>query len=198
MKKGTFFFLSAACLLFIAQGCKNKQPANVSPSVTETSDTVQFYPIADFFRNQLKQVDSGATHIYKITVSGAAKDSSTLTRDQFNLLAQVFLQDDISDKSVHKYYKQNIFFDETTRSYTFNYTTMKAGLPLQSMDILLDEGDQHVKRVFINKFKTAGDSSITEKCGWKAGSSFFINKIIDLPGNKTITEQNMIVWQNQP
>lgn len=196
MKKGACFLVCNACLILIIQSCKNNRAAN---AVTETSDTVHFYPVMDYFKTQVKEVDSFAVFIYKITINNnGSKDSTVLNQEQFNQWAQAFLAYDISDKKFHKYYKENIFLDETTHSYTFNYTAMKNTLPLQTVDILLDEDDQHVKRVFINKVISAGDSTVTEKAGWKTGSSFFINRIVDYPGNRTTTQQNIIVWHNQP
>src|SRR5437016_487987 len=153
MKKGVLIFLLFTCIIIIIAGCKNH---TVARGMTETSDTVHFFPVNEYFKEQIKDVDASAASIYKITIdhNSNKRDSSVLSKQQFDEWAQSFLEYDISDRRIHKYYKENIFMDETTRSYTFNYTTMDSSLPLQSIDVLLDIDDQHVKRIFINKVKS--------------------------------------------
>ena len=111
-------------------------------------------------------------------------------------MAQAFLENNISDPSVKKYYRQSVFEDMTTSSYTFNYTSVESSLPVQNLNILLDTTTQTVKRVFISKVKINGDSTITEKLGWKNNNSFLINRTIQLPEKKETTEQISVVWHD--
>ena len=195
MKKGFCFLLLLFCTLLIFS-CKSKHGAT---GITVTSDTVRFYPATEYFNDQVKKVAASNSYIYEITINDKkVRDSVALSKQQFMQLAQTFLAVDISDKSIHKYYKENIFMDETTHSYTFNYTAMDSTLPLQSMDVLLDAGDQQVTRVFLNRSTISGDSTITEKAGWRTNSSFFINRIVDYADGRTTTQQNIIVWRNRP
>jgi len=195
MKKciGTLFILSCLVLL---QNCKGHGGKNF----IETSDTVKFFPINLYFKGQIARVDSLATTIYKLTIrgNGAKPDSTTLTKQQFNQLAHAFTEYDIEDKSIHKYYKESTFGDASTQSITFNYTAMDKTLPLQSIDILLDQTGQQMKNVFLSLMLKTGDSTVTEKCGWKNDTQFYINRYIEYPGKPPVTEQNIIVWQFQP
>jgi hypothetical protein len=54
-----------------------------------------------------------------------------------------------------------------------------------------------MKNVFLSKVITQGDSTITEKCGWKDDTDFFINRNVERNGNTT-TQQNIIVWHFGP
>jgi hypothetical protein len=56
---------------------------------------------------------------------------------------------------------------------------------------------QEVKRIFMNILHQSADSTVVEKLGWKANSSFFINKIISYANGKETEEQNTIVWNNK-
>jgi hypothetical protein len=193
-KTGIAFLALLTGMPVLLQSCKNKTHGKI---IEVSSDTMRFYPVNPYIKEQVAKVDSAAVFIYKITVEDGKKDSSILNKQQFNQWAGAFLEYDISDKSIHKYYRENIFMDETTRSITFNYTSADSSQPLQSVDILLDTADQHVKRVFINKVKSYTDSMVTEKGGWKNNESFFINRITERPGKTTI-QQNIIVWRNAP
>jgi len=48
----------------------------------------------------------------------------------------------------------------------------------------------------VSKIKIRGDSTITEKLSWKNDNSFRINRTIQLPQKKEITEQIFVVWQD--
>ncbi len=196
MKKNLAFCSLLLCIICSMYGCKNN---TANKPLEKTGDTIRlFYPVIDYFKEQIENVDNTSPFIYKITIKNGRKDSVALNKQQFNQWAQAFIEYDINDKSLHKLYTENIFLDETTNSYTFNYTAKDSSLPLQSLTVLLDAGDQHVKRVFITKVKSYGDTLVTEKGGWKNDKNFYINSITEAPGNVTTTQQNIIVWNNQP
>ncbi|HWB26918.1 MAG TPA: hypothetical protein VG738_15650 [Chitinophagaceae bacterium] len=194
MKK-SILLITLSIPLLLLQDCKSK-----GKNFTETSDTLKFFPVNLYIKGQIAKVDSLASTIYKITINNnsGVKDTITINKQQFNNLAQDFLAYDISDKHIHKYYKENVFADETTQSLTFNYTAMDSSLPLQSVDVLLDQTGQQLKNVFFSKTITQGDSTVTEKCGWTNDKSFFINRVTEYADNTTTTQQNIIVWMFQP
>lgn len=174
----------------------NQNKNNAKEQELPSNDSTVFYPIHEYFVNQIKSVDSASPTIKIFTTINGQKDSATINTQQFNKLAQTFLENDIADKSVKKYYRQSIFQDQTTQSITFNYTTVNSSLPIQSLDILLDTITQEVKRVFISKVKTANDSTIVEKLNWKTNSSFLINRSVQLSSNKETTQQISVVWSD--
>lgn len=178
------------------QSCKNSDEAGHT-GMPLTSDTARFYPVNDYLRQQIKKVDSAAQLIYRLTVENGKTDSVVISKPQFDSLASNFLQYDISDKNNHKYYHENVFMDETTGSYTFNYTSLNSNLPLQSVDILLDTADNHVKRIFITRGDNTGPLPVTEKMGWKNDNSFYINRITE-NGSNTSLQQNTVVWLYRP
>lgn len=195
MKKiaGFLFILPALLLL---QNCKSKN----GKAFTETSDTVKFFPVNLYFKGQIAKVDSFAATIYKITkhADGSVIDSTPLTKQQFNQLAQQFIQYDIEDKSIHKYYRENTFADASTKSITFNYTAMDKTQPLQTIDVLLDQTGQQMKNVFLSMVLNNGDSIINEKCGWKNDTQFYINRSVEIAGKPAIADQSIVVWRFQP
>ena len=189
-------FLSRLVALFVLINlcsCKEKSEAvnNNEPS----NDSTIFFPVQDFFYSQIKNVDSIRPVIYMLKQINGQRDSLTITTSQFNELSKPFLENDISNVEVKKFYQQNIFLDNTTNSYTFSYSTQNKSLPIQSLDVLLDTTTQQVKRIFITRITARSDSTVTEKMGWKTDNSFFINRIIELPGNKETIEQISVIWK---
>lgn len=194
MKKTALAMAFAAASLLL-QHCSN--PA-YQPELT--SDTVKFFPVNLYIQGQIARVDSLADSIWQINIDNntGKKDTLLLTKQQFNKLAQYFLTYDISDKKLHPYYKENTFADATTQSFAFNYTALDNTLPLQTVDVLLDQTGRQLKNVFYNIAVTAKDSTIAEKAGWSNDKSFFINRETTYNNNKTVARQTIIVWKFQP
>ena len=158
------------------------------------TDSNSFYPVKEYFINQVNSIDSALDISLIITNKNGTKDSSIIDKRKLLELAQLFLFSDINSQSIKKFYKESIFQDLTTASNTFSYTTQNNELTVRSLDVLLDTSTQQVKRVFIMRIESKGDTTITEKSGWKTDEKFFINKIIQLPDNKEYTEQISVVW----
>lgn len=192
MKKVTAFALLLVPVLLL-QNCKSK-PVN-SYNFTETSDTLTFFPINIYLQGQLNKIDSQATVVYKILINGASRDSSIISKQELWQLAYPFLAYDITSKPLHKYFKENVFADQTTKSIIFNYTAMVDTLPLRSVNILMDSTGERMKNIFMSVEKTSGDSTITEKAGWKNDESFFINRSIQKGDNAPTMQRTVVVWR---
>ena len=195
MKESIIIFFTV--ILFFISSCHQK-PSHTNTIASKSIDTTVFYPIADFIKKQIQIVDSTPFFIFKITIRNHKKDSVQIHTKQFDSFAGIFIKYDISDISIKKNYKENVFDDESTNSYTLTYSTKDSAMFIQSADVLLDKETQDVKRIFMTTTEYKNDTLITSKLGWKPDKNFYINKIIDPPNGNEITEQNTIVWDNRP
>lgn len=184
--------LSIPLFLLIICSCNN-QPTS-GEKVLPSTDSSIFYPVQEYFITQMVHTDSLSNMIYTYTDSDNKKDSIIISSAKFKELAQPFINDDINDISIKKYYKESVFNDVSTGSNTFTYTSVNADLPLQTIDILLDTATDAVKRVFITKNFSRGDSLITEKLGWKTDHSFTITRLLQVPNKKETTQQINVLW----
>jgi hypothetical protein len=189
----TFLYIISFVAILISSCSQNSNESK--NNIPSADSTIIFYPVREYFLSQIKSVDSSLSTIQMVTTINGQKKSAPINIEQFNKMAQPFLENNIADPSVKKYYRQSIFQDMTTGSYTFNYTSVNSSLPIQNLNVLLDTTTQTVKRVFISKVKIYGDSTITEKLSWKNDTSFLINRTIELPQKKK-TEQISVVWHN--
>lgn len=192
MKKSIAFILLLLQVILL-QNCKGKSKA--AAGFTETSDSLTFFPVNTYLQGQLSMVDSLSPTIYKISITGSTRDSTSITKQQFRQLAQPFFEYDISSKQLHRFYKESVFADQTTQSVTFNYTAMIDTLPLRSIDVLMDSTGTQLKNIFISKEKSNSDSSVTEKIGWKNNESFFINRSIQKGNNTATMQRTIVVWR---
>lgn len=173
-----------------------KQPAS-HPAGTPAKDTTVFYPVTNFLKNQISNVDSTPYFIYWISIRNHKRDSTVVSKMLFDSLAAPFIAYNIADTALKKFYTEAVFDDQTTRSYTFSYRTTDSNMVVQGIDILLNRETQQVKRIFMNTFQNFGDSSVTLKMGWKPDRNFYINRITQYPDGKEEIVQNRVVWDDR-
>ncbi|MGI8952756.1 MAG: hypothetical protein ACR2FN_14365 [Chitinophagaceae bacterium] len=188
------FFVLMNIIFFIS--CKQTSTEKETKK-TSSKDTTTFFPVADYIQQQIKLVDSTPYFMYLISIRNGKKDSSQINTHQFDSLVQPFREIDISNPSIKKNYTESVFEDKSTQSYTLTYSTNNKSLSTQNIDVLLNEENQQVKRIFINCFYDNNDSAITQKLGWKSFHSCSIIRIIQYKNGKQSTEQNLIVWNDK-
>ncbi len=195
MKTGVAF--TFALISCIGMACRQKPAAEQIASGVKAADSIVFYPTADLLKKEIETVDSTPYFIYRIRVRNGKKDSMPISKREFDSMARMFVAVDISDSSIKKKYKESAFDDASTESLTLNYSTQDSGLYIRSIDLLLAEDDQHVKRIFMSTFERGGDSSVAAKLGWKPGRNFYINRLIYYANGQEVTEENRVVWDER-
>ena len=179
-----------ACIVCVfACACNNnKVPTNKGNT---SADTTSFYPIAAYFKSQLKHFDSLGARYSVVTTEGAIKDSIVMDGATIATLVHSFIESDISDSIQKKNYKESVFRDAGTASFNINYTPINSSVPVRNIDILMDEQTSIIKRIFIRKLFLDKDTTNTEQLSWKTNEGFTrsISKETKtgLPVNKTIT-----------
>lgn len=168
-----------------------------SPAAVPPSDTTKFFEITQYIKGQIEEVNRVPYYIYMVQTVDGKRDSSAADNKLFNQLAAQFLSPDISQANLKPHYKEAVFEDQTTESYTINYSTTDKSLPIQSIDVLIGPDGKTVKRLFIRKSLNYSDSSAIEQLSWKPGESFMIHRSVILPGDKVTERETNIVWNEK-
>jgi hypothetical protein len=191
MKKVYFFIL----ILYLLYACRPNESRTITSEAT--NDTTHFFEVVQYIKTQISEVNKTPYFIYKIDIAGGKKDSSAINTSVFNQISERFLRPDINDEDLKKYYTENIFHDQTTKSFTISYTATDKELEIQNIEVLLQEDGQTVKRLFIRKFFNYKDSSAIEQLSWKPGESFQINRLVQKPDNKENSYLTNVVWNEK-
>ncbi|HKG68580.1 MAG TPA: hypothetical protein VKA92_06905 [Segetibacter sp.] len=191
MKKVYFFIL----ILYLLYACRPNESRTITSEAT--NDTTHFFEVVRYIKTQISEVNKTPYFIYKIDITDGKKDSTTINTSVFNQISERFLKPDINDPDLKKNYTENIFHDQTTKSFTISYTATDKELEIQSIEVLLQEDGQTVKRLFIRKFFNYKDSSAIEQLSWKPGESFQINRLVQKPGNKENSYLTNVVWNEK-
>ncbi len=186
------------CLLLIA-ACGQKQPSpDTKQAKLTVADTAKYYPIAQFFKEQIEYVDLRNFVITQLITHDGKKDSSLIGKNQFLALGALFAKQAGLFQQNKQLYKEAVFQDLSTRSYTLNYTPVDAhATEITNIDVLLDDETNAVKRVFIKRMYTKGDSTITEQYNWKANKSFQLTGFITTVNGYTASTVNFVNWNDK-
>jgi hypothetical protein len=184
-------FIQAAILC----SCKNdKQPA----SEEKKSEEKNYFPVADYIKGQINDVDSLPSAILKKTTENNKTDSSYIKPQEFNELAQEFIMPELTKETFEKEYQQTSFVDATTQSATYTYATGNNELSLQRVDVLSTstEVNNKVKSVYMEKRINKNDTLIIKKLFWKANKSFRIITSIKTSAQPATIKQLSVVWND--
>lgn len=191
MKNSVSFLIA----FFFILGCKQK--GSSSKPIKQAEDTTQFFQVSQYIQQQIEDVQKTPYYIYKIDIKNGIKDSMPINTPLFIHLASQFKRSDINDPNLKRHYVENIFHDQTTKTFTISYTTPDKDLEIQNMEILLLEDGQTVKRIFIRKFLNYSDSSVIEQLSWKAAEKFQINRWVQTKDEKENSQQTIVVWNEK-
>lgn len=181
-----FFFFISGISCNISTTPETQLPA--SPYSTP------FFATSRFFDEQVKHVILLRKPVYVYHNINGMHDSTMLDSVQFVQLAQEFSAKDISNANDKRNYRETIFHDVGTNSYTLNYTAVNHEVPVQGVDILLNEETNEIKRIFIRSFTRKGDTTIQEQHNWRAFKSFQINRSLSTASGFRRKELTEVKW----
>ncbi len=180
-----------ACFSLIS--CKDSQQPNAAP----VADSTIYYPLNDYIRQQVVNVDTTPYYVYRVLLVNGKKDSVTINRVVFDSLAKGFILPELEENTLKKHFTESVYADESTESITLTYTPKDSNGTVQNAMVLLDTASQNVKWIFINTLQNKGDSTIIQKMGWKGDESCYINRSVSYADGKKREMQLNIVWNKK-
>ena len=181
-------------------GCADeiKSPLPEAQLPDSTNKAKQFFPILDYLKGELSNVDSFATAIRLYTTTNGKTDSSMIKVENFNGIMQEFLPPELSKENFEKYYSESSFYDQTTQTSTFTYATKNDDLEFHRIDVLVQGSESYdkVSSIYMEKFIGGDDSSLVKKMLLVGGKSLMINSETTVGNNKPVIRQEKYVWND--
>jgi len=193
MFKSAIFLTITLFITVIACKQSNKQRDDKNIPV---ADTAKFYPLDNFIEDQMKYVDLRNFTIQKTISSDSSKNSKTIDKEIFLIDAAKVLSLAKSFIKNKQLYKEVVFEDLSTNSYTINYTAINASTPLQRIDILLSEETKIIKRVLMREINKENGIVTTQQINWEADHQFQVNRSKEIEG-KITKEVILISWNKE-
>lgn len=179
--------------LFFVYGCRQHRITSLQKG---QPDSTKFFPVNDFILNDIKEVEQTPYYIYQIIIHQNRKDSTNISIQDFKRIAALFLEKNIAQPEISPQYRESVFNDLSTSSYTITYRTLNEQLPVKDVTVLLDNTSNKLKRIFIDCEFKRNDSDFIEKYFWKAGKSLQVNQLIKYNNQTVFDEQKKIVWND--
>jgi hypothetical protein len=181
--------------LLIILSCNSGKEKEVQQERKEKQEEV--FPIALFFHEQIRMVDSLKLPTVKVTVTNGKTTTEAISMEEFKSLAQEFINADISDPSLKNVYRESSFADQSIPSITLTYSTLDSSREIQRLDVIIDPDpvrEDRVKTIYIEKGHRQGDTAVQKKLYWKANENFQVLTSKNLRGKKPVVNQVKVSW----
>ena len=177
--------------LLLACGESTETQNQLQPS----PDSTKFYPTASFFENQMVIIPTMKKNILVVHTKDGKKDSTLLSTPALNELIKEFIAKDITTDATKKHYRETVFQDAATNSYTLSYAAVDTSVSVKGMEILLDEQTNQVKRIFIRSVYRRGNTSIMEQHNWNTAKGFQIIRSFTNVQGRPSNELTEVQWE---
>jgi len=165
--------------------CHNKE-VKQPQSGSSTQESQQFFPVTDFLLGQLNEIDSMPVTPLKITIDDGKRDSIWLKKSDIRPFAKPFLSPLIDSISLHQFFGEQSFMDQTINAVTLSYDPVNKlpdSIKLTHWDVYVDPQRGTVQRVYIVKEEPVNGATLTTQLTWK------VNKWCSI---RTIEQQSKI------
>ena len=181
------FRIHPVVLIFVLANCGEKKETSSIPVKQDTAKTI-FFPVTEFIKGRLVELDSLQLAPLKIVTENGKADSFWLKRNDIRSFAQPFLTPEIDSAHLSKFFTSTSFLDQTINAFTFSYDPigqLPDSMALRRWDVYVDPEKNTVKRVFIIKHVDGVDMQLTWTTDWC--------QIITIKEDKVVREEKM-VW----
>ncbi|HSB91657.1 MAG TPA: hypothetical protein VLC28_01010 [Flavitalea sp.] len=194
-------FLRSAAVLFFAftlmPGCRQQQPS-AELATGDTAEIKEFFPVYDFLSTEISSVDSLPVGLKYYQTINQHTDSGYISHADFDKLASLFTPADIRGDKFQTGFKENSFYDRSSKTSTFMYQPLESANPVKRIDILTKATDTYdkVTSIYMESQNTFADSSVSNKMMWKTGRYMQLNQQVTYTGKPAVKRQIKVVWNN--
>jgi hypothetical protein len=195
MKLSVVTGLLLAVLLINACSEPTKPAAPATAAETEKKKT--YLPVSDYLQSEIRKVDSAVAGILKREIkNGRQTDSVFITPQQFHTLAEEFFAPELARERFENAFAESSFYDETTKSFTFTYESRDTSVTVRRVDVLVAPSLQldQIRTIYLEKSYASGDTAISKKMMWTAGSDFSIVTIKTVQAKQPQVVQVKVIW----
>lgn len=177
-------------------GCHNS-PKTVIPAGDTPADNPSIFPVTDFLKGQLLEIDSMETTPLKITIENGKTDSVWMKREDIRPAATPFLTPEIDSSTMSSFFSGKSFLDQTINAYTFTYEP-KVKLPdsisLRHWDVYMSPQTNTVTRVYLVKETVDNNVKTSTQLTWFSNKWFIIRTITQAPEKQPVIKEEKMIW----
>ena len=194
MQKLLFPFIFG--LAFIFSSCHSAQSPVVAPSA-DSGDVESIFPVTNFLKGQLREMDSAAITPLKIVTVNGKIDSTWLKREDLRPIAAPFLTPLIDSATMTSLFSEKSFLDQTINAYTFSYdpkVKMPDSIKLTHWDVYMNPQTNTVTRVYMVKESAKNNADTTTQLTWLVNKWYSIRTIAQQQGKQPEIKEVKMIW----
>ena len=166
-------------------------------------ETKEEAPISalSIIKGQLNHLDTALYQLTKIETKGNFTDTSYIKREEITKLAGAFLSlPEIADGKYRDKYDEERLIDAQQQKLNITSTPKpeNENAEIQKQILIIDLADisnGKVQSIYIDRFLSAGDSTIQQKLFWEIDKYFSITDIIQKDNQPDKTHRTTVAWQ---
>jgi hypothetical protein len=190
-----FLLLPAACFLFFSACHSGETDRPITFSTV--ADRTNIFPVTSFLRAQLKELDTMPVTPLFVKSENGKKDSTWMKRPDIRKMALPFLSLVIDSATMHSFFKESSFLDQTINAYTFSYDpkkTLPDSITLTHWDVYMDPQTNSIQRIYIVKEMDSANQSITKQLTWLVNKWYSIRTITQKKGYDAEIKEEKMIW----
>jgi hypothetical protein len=196
MNKWLPIIISVCILLSCTSG--NKQAPAAKDAEAKDTAAVLFFPVTDFLKGQMAELDSLQLTPLLITTIRGKTDSTWLKKEAMRTLLEPFLLHEINAVNVVPLFKATKFNDQTLNAVTFTYDPIKAlpdSIAIRHWDIYINPETGKVTKLYIVKKVKKNGIDFIQQLTWQTGKWSKIIIFQEKPGgNMEIVQEDKVIW----
>jgi len=182
--------------------CKNKEQSTAatdSGTVPNEKEPKSYLPIASFINEDISNVEAFAAGILLKTKTGQKTDSFFIKPEEFKKMAGEFLVPELDSAIFLNEFSEESIADQSTQTINFIYSSENDKTVLRKAIVYVTQSQAHdnVSRIYMEKEKRSGDTTIQQKLTWKMKQYLIITEIHQTPQgfNSVITRK--AIWDSR-
>ncbi len=195
MQKRFSYWVLFLAVLF--SGCTEKKSQITQPVKTNPKSAQTFFPVTEYIRGQLSEIDSLPVTPVKIIIQNGKQDSIWMKKENIRDFAKPFLYPEIDSANLKDLFTEKSFLDQTINAYTISYDPIDElpdTLQLRRWDIYIDPKKNTIRRIYIIKETIKNGTRQTIQLTWKSNQWCKITTITERSGRGPDVKEEMMKW----
>lgn len=186
-------FTCFSLFIFFITGCSNNHTTQ-NNQVKDSTDDNSFFPVTQFIKGQLREIDSLPVTPLKITTVNTHEDSVWLKKENIRSFAEPFLHPEIDSAFLNKFYEKKSFLDQTINSITLTYDLKNNSADPKTIAVYINPQTNKVTRIYIVKEIAGNTGRQTLQLTWYADHWCKITTISEKENMKPEVKEEKLIW----
>jgi hypothetical protein len=191
------YFPGIFFIVFLYCSCSEHKSVSLKPTEKDSTQNQTFFPVTDYIRGQLSEIDSLPVTPLKIVTYNGKQDSIWMKKEDIRPFAQPFLYPEIDTTNLKALFIERSFLDQTINAFTFSYDPIDKlpdTLQLRRWDVYIDPKKNTIKRIYIIKETSNKGSIQTLQLTWKSDQWCKITTITEQSGKPADIKEELMKW----